>query len=77
MRSLKELFLGGNKIRRIRGLDNLQSLEKLWLDENRIEVIEGLSNLSKLKELNLAGNRIENIGMGLDGLVSLEDLNIS
>jgi Leucine-rich repeat (LRR) protein len=34
---LKELFLGNNKIKRIRGLDNLGNLEKLWIDENRIE----------------------------------------
>ncbi len=31
----------------------------------------------KLKELNVAGNKIEIIGMSLDGMVSLEDLNIS
>ncbi len=55
------------------------NLEKLWLDENRIESIgEGaLNNLGKLRELNLASNRVESIGMSLDGLVSLEELNIS
>ena len=31
----------------------------------------------KLKELNLAMNRVETIGMSLDGLVALEELNIS
>jgi len=57
----------------------LVNLEKLWLDENRIESIgEGaLNNLGKLRELNLASNRVESIGMSLDGLVSLEELNIS
>lgn len=30
-----------------------------------------------LKELNLSGNKVEIIGMGLDGLISLEELNIS
>jgi protein phosphatase 1 regulatory subunit 7 len=73
------LHLGNNRIRRIRGLDALVNLEKLWLDENRIESIgEGaLNNLGKLRELNLASNRVESIGMSLDGLVSLEELNIS
>jgi Leucine-rich repeat (LRR) protein len=33
--------------------------------------------LCKLKELNLASNHIESIGMGLDGLISLVELNIS
>lgn len=53
------------------------NLEKLWIDENRLESIEGLNNLAKLKELNLSGNKIEIIGMGFDGLISLEELNIS
>lgn len=73
-RCLKELYLGNNRIRRIRGLEALLTLEKLWLDENRIESISdgsatGLNNLVRLKELNLASNRIECIGMSLDGLV--------
>jgi Leucine-rich repeat (LRR) protein len=81
-RCLKELYLGNNRIRRIRGLEALLTLEKLWLDENRIESISdgsatGLNNLVRLKELNLASNRIECIGMSLDGLVQLEELNIS
>lgn len=82
-RCLKELYLGNNRIKRLRGFDSLINLEKLWLDENRIESIsEGggsaaLNNLIKLKELNLASNRIEAIGMSLDGLLSLEDLNVS
>ena len=83
-RTLKELYLGNNRIKRIRGLDSLTSLEKLWLDENRIESISdgqgntnALNNLVRLKEINLASNRIESIGMSLDGLISLEELNIS
>ena len=30
-----------------------------------------------LKELNLSGNKIENIGMGLDGLIQLDELSIA
>ena len=52
-------------------------MEKLWLDENRIEHIDGISNLAQLVELNLAKNNIECIGIGLDGLVSLKELNLS
>jgi|LauGreDrversion4_2_1035121.scaffolds.fasta_scaffold59018_4 protein phosphatase 1 regulatory subunit 7 len=82
-RSLRELYLGNNRIRRIRGLDSLVNLEKLWLDENRIESLsEGggpapFNNLIKLRELNIASNRIESIGMSLDALIALEELNIS
>mmetsp|Transcript_13694 Transcript_13694/g.9863 ORF Transcript_13694/g.9863 Transcript_13694/m.9863 type:complete len:128 (-) Transcript_13694:459-842(-) len=74
---LKELFLGHNRIKKLRGLDSLVSLEKLWLEENRVETLEGLQNNTKLRELNLAGNCIEAIGMGLDFLVALEELNVA
>lgn len=33
--------------------------------------------MSALKELNLAQNNIETIGIGLDGLTALIDLNLS
>ena len=74
---LRQLYLGTNKIRRIRCLDKCIYLEKLWLDENRIEHIDGIANLAQLVELNLAKNNIECIGIGLDGLVSLKELNLS
>jgi Leucine-rich repeat (LRR) protein len=74
---LRHLFLGSNKINKIRGLEKCVQLEKLWLDDNRIEHIEGLQNLSLLMELNMAQNNIEVIGIGLDGLISLRELNLS
>ena len=74
---LRQLYLGTNKFRRIRCLDKCIYLEKLWLDENRIEHIDGIANLAQLVELNLAKNNIECIGIGLDGLVSLKELNLS
>ena len=37
LKTLKELFLGNNRIKKIKGLDGLTNLEKLWLDENKIE----------------------------------------
>ena len=74
---LRQLYMSANKIRRIRCLDKCIYLEKLWLDENRIEQIDGIQSLSHLTELNLAKNNIETIGIGLDGLVNLRELNIS
>ena len=74
---LRQLYLSTNKIKRIRCLDKCIYLEKLWLDKNRIENIDGISNLYNLVELNLAKNNVETIGIGLDGLTSLRDLNIS
>lgn len=75
--TLKQLHIGSNRIRKIRSLDKCVSLEKLWIEDNRIEVIDGLQNLCSLVELNISKNNIELIGIGLDGLNNLRDLNIS
>ena len=46
------------------------------LDDNRIECLDNLNSLTNLLELNLAQNLIENIGVGLDGLSNLRDVNL-
>jgi Leucine-rich repeat (LRR) protein len=74
---LRKLFLPGNKITRISGLEKLHNLETLWLNENEIETLDGIPPLPKLRELNVAMNKIEMIGTGLDGLDNLEDLNMA
>ena len=76
-KSLRRLFLTSNKIKRITGLANLTNLETLWLNENEIESLESLPILPMLKEFSISMNKIEVIGTGLDGLDSLEDLNMS
>ena len=77
MRNIKELYLGWNKITRTTGLEKCIMLEKLWLDCNYINQISNLSTLERLEHLNIAGNHIEQIGIGLDGLVSLSQLNLA
>lgn len=74
---LKLLYLGQNRIRNLKCFEKCINLEKLWLNSNRIENITGLNSLCNLLELNLAANNIESIGVGLDGMNSLRDLNIS
>ena len=49
---LRHLYLGSNKIKKMKGLEKCVMLEKLWLDDNKIEQIEGMQNLSALVELN-------------------------
>ena len=71
MRSIKELYLGYNRITSTAGLEKCIMLEKLWIDCNVVNSVVGLNTLERLEILNLAGNHIENIGIGLDGLVSL------
>ena len=53
------MYLHGNKIKKIQGLDKLTSLSKLYLGGNQIENIEGLGAQSQsLVTLSIAGNKI-------------------
>ena len=61
----------------MRNLDKCTNLERLWLDDNKITTIDSLNTLVNLTELNLASNNIEAIGVGLDGLQSLREINLS
>ncbi len=71
------MFLSSNKIKKISGLDLAVNLDKLWLDGNLIEQVDGLSSLINLTDLNLAMNHIELIGISLDNLKSIRELNLS
>jgi len=73
--NLKELDLGGNRIKVIKGLETLTNLKILYLTFNQIREIKGLDNLSNLEELYLAYNKITEI-KGLDNLSNLKILRI-
>ena len=77
LRHIKELYLGWTRITRTSGLEKCVMLEKLWIDCNQVDCITGLSTLDRLEHINLAGNNIEQIGIGLDGLVSLSYINLA
>ncbi|XP_064621486.1 leucine-rich repeat-containing protein 9-like isoform X3 [Lineus longissimus] len=70
--ALKALFLQGNEITKIEGLDSLQDLRELVLDRNKIKAISELSFLNQwnLQELHLEENRIKE----LSNLQPLENL---
>lgn len=55
---LRALYLEGNAISRIEGLDRLGSLRCLHLGRNLVAAIEGLSNLGCLETLDLRDNCI-------------------
>ncbi|KAH7884510.1 hypothetical protein F5I97DRAFT_1890018 [Phlebopus sp. FC_14] len=74
--SLTSLELGGNKIRRIEGLDALVNLEELWLGKNKLPMLENLGTLTKLRILSLQSNRITKIE-NLEKLQNLEELYLS
>ncbi|XP_034051302.1 leucine-rich repeat-containing protein 9 isoform X2 [Thalassophryne amazonica] len=70
--NLKSLFLQGNEIRDVEGLEGLYHLEKLVLDKNRIKCLTANSLIAQtaLLELHLAGNRIQELNH-LDALTKL------
>jgi Leucine-rich repeat (LRR) protein len=77
MESLKEIYLGANKIKILpKNYDKLvNSLELLYLGGNLIQnVPEELSQLTKLKTLNLSDNRISNLPATLARLRNLKSL---
>ncbi|THH31449.1 hypothetical protein EUX98_g2745 [Antrodiella citrinella] len=75
-RTLRSVELGGNRLRKIEGLESLVTLEQLWLGKNKITKLEGLENLKNLKILSIQSNRITKIE-GLEGLENLEQLYLS
>ncbi|TNM95424.1 hypothetical protein fugu_016507 [Takifugu bimaculatus] len=62
--SLKALFLEGNEIRHVDGLEGLHKLRELVLDKNRIKALAEDSFISQnsLLELHLSENRIQDLG---------------
>ena len=57
--NLNKLFLSGNNIKYIKGLETLQNLETLDLGDNNISHIKGLESLLNLKDLWFYGNNVD------------------
>lgn len=73
--NLQELFLIGNKVRKITGLSDMPKLTMLELGDNRIRVIENLDSLTALQGLWLGRNKISAI-TNLDALTNLRRLSL-
>ncbi|XP_029316164.1 leucine-rich repeat-containing protein 9 [Cottoperca gobio] len=73
--NLKALFLQGNEISQVEGLEGLQQLRELVLDRNRIKALADNSFVAQnvLLELHLAENRIRELNH-LDPLTELRKL---
>ncbi|XP_068582596.1 leucine-rich repeat-containing protein 9 isoform X2 [Cebidichthys violaceus] len=73
--NLKALFLQGNEISQVEGLEGLQQLRELVLDRNRIKALADNSFTAQnvLLELHLAENRIRELNH-LDPLIELRKL---
>ncbi|XP_060274103.1 leucine-rich repeat-containing protein 9 isoform X8 [Ovis aries] len=75
LRNLKFLFLQGNEISQIEGLDNLEVLQELVVDHNRIRAFNdsAFAKPSSLLALHLEENRLRELSK-LQPLVKLEKL---
>ncbi|XP_006516440.1 leucine-rich repeat-containing protein 9 isoform X3 [Mus musculus] len=75
LRNLKFLFLQGNEISQVEGLDNLIVLQELVVDHNRIRAFNdtAFSKPSSLLMLHLEENRLRELSK-LQSLVKLEKL---
>ncbi|XP_075804213.1 leucine-rich repeat-containing protein 9 isoform X1 [Microtus pennsylvanicus] len=75
LRNLKFLFLQGNEISQVEGLDNLMVLQELVVDHNRIRAFNdsAFAKPSSLLTLHLEENRLRELGK-LQSLVKLEKL---
>ncbi|KAK2826054.1 hypothetical protein Q5P01_020268 [Channa striata] len=73
--NLKALFLQGNEISQVEGLEGLHQLRELVLDRNRIKALTEMSLISQnaLLELHLAENRIRELN-NFDPLTELRKL---
>ncbi|XP_022094850.1 leucine-rich repeat-containing protein 9-like [Acanthaster planci] len=61
--SLKALFLQGNEISKVEGLDSLQDLREIVLDRNRVKELTEYSFMNQwnLVELHMEENRLRNL----------------
>ncbi|KAG9481289.1 hypothetical protein GDO78_010496 [Eleutherodactylus coqui] len=77
LKSLKSLFLQGNEISQVEGLECLQYLQELVLDHNRIKMISETSfaKQSSLVSLRMEENRLRDVN-NLHPLVKLKKLFI-
>ncbi|XP_014670685.1 PREDICTED: leucine-rich repeat-containing protein 9-like, partial [Priapulus caudatus] len=71
--NLTTLYLVGQSMPRIRGVETLRLLQELWICEADLEVIDGLSNNTNLRKLYLYCNKIRKIE-NLNHLAKLEVL---
>lgn len=75
LQNLEELYLIGNKIRKITALHPMPKLTMLELGDNRVREIENLQGLTTLQSLWLGRNKITEI-RNLDALTDLRKLSL-
>lgn len=72
----KRLYLGGNEIKDLTGLERMNSLKKLYLVKNPVQDLTPILHLQHLQEMNIKNTRINNLS-ALVEIASLKKLDIS
>ena len=75
LEKVKRLFLSGNQLTDVKGLEKLTKLMELRLDYNKLTSVKGLEKLNQLTSLNLLGNKLTNV-KGLENLTQLTYLHL-
>ena len=74
LENVTTLFLVGNQLTSVKGLEKLTQLTELYLNHNKLTDVKGLEKLTQLKYLNLSGNKLTEVPKGLEKLTKLKFL---
>ena len=74
---VETLYLSGNQLTNVKGLEKLTQLTELDLSLNKLTDVKGLEKLTKLKTLDLGGNKLTVVSNGLENLTQLRQLGLS
>ena len=73
LEKVTKLWVQGNQLTDVKGLENLTQLKSLDLWSNQLTDVKGLENLTQLEQLHLGGNKLTSV-KGLEKLTKLEQL---
>lgn len=70
------LYLSGNMIKEVKGLEGLKALKRLTLDKNMLSGPIDFTGLKELEVINLSCNNLKEV-KGLEGLLKLKTIDLS
>ena len=76
LEKVTELWLNGNQLTDVKGLEKLTKLKELYLAKNQLTNVKGLEKLWQLTRLHLHSNQLTDV-KGLEKLTQLTHLNLT